>query len=151
MLSSVVGHQKGKGDDFSQEAEVVYNNDDSKSLWSTTREKKCEDASALFDKAGDAYKVGGFYYDAAAAYMRSATILRDDLKNNFDASKAFKNAATNFKKADSQKAMKAYNTAIVLMNDSGRVLQAAKLCKECAIYENEELIDNKEEKLNTVN
>jgi alpha-soluble NSF attachment protein len=36
--------------------------------------------------------------------------------------------------------MESYNSAIMLMTDAGRVLQAAKLCKECAeLYENEEL------------
>jgi len=145
MLSPVVRQQKGKGDGFSQEAEAVYN----KKSWFTSREKKCEDASELFDKAGNAYKVGGFYYEAGASYMKSATIFRDDLKNSFDASKAFQNAATNFKKADPQKAMEAYNAAIMLMTDSGRVLQAAKLSKECAaVYENEEL--DTEEKSHTV-
>lgn len=56
---------------------------------------------------------------------------------------------TNFKKADPQKAMDAFNSAIILMTDAGRVLQAAKLSKQCAeLYENEEL--DTEEKSHTV-
>jgi len=136
IMSSIARQQKGKGDSFSQEAEACLN----KKSWFTSKEKKCEDAAELFDKSGNAYKVGGFYYEAGAAYTKGAIILRDDLKNNFDASKAFQNAATNFKKSDPQKAMEAYNAAIMLMTDAGRVLQAAKLSKECAqVYENEEL------------
>lgn len=46
----------------------------------------------------------------------------------------------NFKKADPEKAMESFNAAIMLMTDAGRVMQAAKLSKECAeLYENEEL------------
>ena len=47
---------------------------------------------------------------------------------------------SNFKKADPEKAMESFNAAILLMTDAGRVMQAAKLCKECAeLYENEEM------------
>jgi alpha-soluble NSF attachment protein len=47
---------------------------------------------------------------------------------------------SNFKKADPEKAMESFNAAIMLMTDAGRVMQAAKLSKECAeLYENEEL------------
>jgi hypothetical protein len=36
--------------------------------------------------------------------------------------------------------MESFNAAILLMTDAGRVMQAAKLSKECAeLYENEEM------------
>lgn len=56
---------------------------------------------------------------------------------------------SNYKKADPEKAMESFNAAILLMTDAGRVMQAAKLSKECAeLYENEEM--DTEEKSHTV-
>lgn len=56
---------------------------------------------------------------------------------------------TNFKKADPEKAMESFNAAIILMTDAGRVMQAAKLSKQCAeLYENEEI--GTDEKSHTV-
>lgn len=145
VMSAVARQQKDKGDAFLKEAEVALTT----KSWFASKEKKFEDACELYDKAGNAFKVGGFYYESGAAYMKSAVIQRDNLKNSFDASKAFQNAGTNFKKADPQKAMEAFNGAIILMTDSGRVLPAAKLSKQCAeLYENEEL--DTDEKSHTV-
>lgn len=45
-----------------------------------------------------------------------------------------------FKKSNPVDAVQAYQSAVALLTDAGRLTQAAKLCKECAeLYENEEI------------
>lgn len=45
-----------------------------------------------------------------------------------------------FKKSNPVDAVQAYQSAVALLTDAGRLTQAAKLCKECAeLYENEEV------------
>lgn len=144
-MSAIALQQKSKGDNFVQQAE----NELAKKSWFSSKEKKYEDACELYQNAGNAYKVGGFYFEAGQAYYKAAIMLRDNLNNSFDASKAFQNAGSNYKKADPEKAMESFNAAILLMTDAGRVMQAAKLSKECAeLYENEEM--DTEEKSHTV-
>ncbi len=88
IMSAIALQQKSKGDAFLQQAE----NELGKKSWFSSRDKKFEDACELYQNAGNAYKVGGFYFEAGQAYFKAGTILRDDLKNSFDASKAFQNA-----------------------------------------------------------
>lgn len=46
-----------------------------------------------------------------------------------------------FKKTNPVDAVQAYQTAVMLLTDAGRLTQAAKLCKECAeLYESEEAV-----------
>jgi hypothetical protein len=87
-MSAIARQQKTKGDTFMEQAEATL----TKKSWFSSKDRKNEEASEMFNQAGNAYKVGGFYYESGMAYMRAATILRDDLKNSFDASKAFQNA-----------------------------------------------------------
>ena len=87
-MSAIALQQKSKGDTYLQQAE----NELTKKSWFSSKDKKFEDACELFQNAGNAYKVGGFYYESGQAYYKAAIILRDDLKNSFDASKAFQNA-----------------------------------------------------------
>eukprot|EP00543_Licmophora_paradoxa_P003155 CAMPEP_0202456416 /NCGR_PEP_ID=MMETSP1360-20130828/13672_1 /ASSEMBLY_ACC=CAM_ASM_000848 /TAXON_ID=515479 /ORGANISM="Licmophora paradoxa, Strain CCMP2313" /LENGTH=311 /DNA_ID=CAMNT_0049076205 /DNA_START=72 /DNA_END=1007 /DNA_ORIENTATION=- len=144
-MSAIAKKQKNKADTLVEAAEAALN----KKSWFSSKEKKYEDAVEMYDKAGNAYKVGGFYYEAGEAYSKAGHILRDNLKNSFDSSKAFQNAGSNFKKADAEKAVEAYNAAILIMTDAGRVMNAAKLSKECAqIYENDGI--ETEEKSNIV-
>lgn len=87
-MSAIAKQQKNKADTFSQEAENVM----AKKSWFASKEKKYEDGTELLQKAGNAYKVGGFYYEAGVAYHKAALIMRDELQNSFEASKAFQNA-----------------------------------------------------------
>ena len=87
-MSAIALQQKSKGDTFLQQAEQELN----KKSWFSSKDKKFEDACELYQNAGNAYKVGGFYFEAGQAYHKAATILKDDLKNSFEASKAFQNA-----------------------------------------------------------
>jgi alpha-soluble NSF attachment protein len=87
-MSAIARQQKTKGDTFAQQAEAEL----SKKSWFASKEKKYEDACELYQSAGNAYKVGGFYFEAGQAYYKAAIMFRDNLKNAFDASKAFQNA-----------------------------------------------------------
>lgn len=57
-----------------------------------------------------------------------------------------------YKKSSATDAVAAYESAILLLTDAGRLTQAAKLCKECAeMYENDEVHNtNNNEKSNVV-
>lgn len=54
----------------------------------------------------------------------------------------FLNTGYCYKKCSAVDAVAAYQTAVNLLTDAGRLTQAAKLCKECAeLYESEEIAD----------
>eukprot|EP00541_Cyclophora_tenuis_P001091 CAMPEP_0116550116 /NCGR_PEP_ID=MMETSP0397-20121206/5254_1 /TAXON_ID=216820 /ORGANISM="Cyclophora tenuis, Strain ECT3854" /LENGTH=311 /DNA_ID=CAMNT_0004074923 /DNA_START=17 /DNA_END=952 /DNA_ORIENTATION=+ len=135
-MSAIARQQKTKGEAYIVEAEKGL----SKSSWFSNKDKKFEDAAELYGKAGNAFKVGGLYHEAGDAYKKAAELFRDKLQNSFEASKALQNAGSNYKKSSPEHAVEAYNAAILLMTDAGRVMQAAKLSKECAeLYENEQI------------
>jgi len=135
-MSAIARQQKTKGEQFCNEADAKL----SKGGWFTNKEKKFEDAAELFDKAGNAYKVGGFYFEGGEAYQKAARIYQKDLSNSFEASKALQSAASCFKKASPKDAVECYNEAIMILTDAGRVMTAAKLSKECAeLYESEQI------------
>jgi len=54
-------------------------------------------------------------------------------------------AGSCFKKSSAVDAVAAYQSAVSLLTDNGRLTQAAKLCRECAeLYESEEIaVDGK--------
>lgn len=91
-MSAIALQQKSKGDNFVQQAEIEL----AKKSWFSSKDKKYEDACELYQNAGNAYKVGGFYFEAGQAYYKAAIMLRDNLNNSFDASKAFQNAGKQF-------------------------------------------------------
>ena len=80
--------QKGKGDAFMKEAEVLLN----KKSWFGSKTKNAEDAAEVFEKAANAYKVGGLNQEAGETYMKAAELYRDRLSDFSNASKAFNNA-----------------------------------------------------------
>jgi alpha-soluble NSF attachment protein len=60
-------------------------------------------------------------------------------------------AATCFKKNNAVDAVAAFQIAVLLLTDTGRLTQAAKLCKECAeLYENDEVHMEGAQKSSTV-
>ena len=50
-------------------------------------EQKNEDAAELYQKAANAFKVGGFFQDAGEAYSKAASIYQNTLKSGMEASK----------------------------------------------------------------
>lgn len=129
--------QKGKAEAFIAEAEGLLSR---RSWFSSSKERNAEDAAEVFEKAANAYKVGGLNQDAGDIYAKVAELYRDRLSDFNNASKAFNNAGTCYKKSNPHDAVKAYQQAVSLYTDNARITQAAKLCKEIAeLYENEEI------------
>lgn len=82
--------QKGKGDAFMKEAEATLN----KKSWFSSKTKSAEDAAEIYEKAANAYKVGGLNHEAGNAYSKAAELYRDKLSDFSSASKALNNAGT---------------------------------------------------------
>ena len=58
----------------------------------SSSEQKYEDGAELYQKAGNAFKIGGFHNDAGDAYKNAAKLYTDNLKNTMEASKCLKEA-----------------------------------------------------------
>jgi len=85
-MSAMAKRQKEKGDEFIAQAEQKLTK--SKGSWfSSSKEKKFEEAAELMEQAANAFKVGGFNQEAGEAYRRAAEIHRDQLTNLNEASK----------------------------------------------------------------
>lgn len=85
-MSALAKKQKEKGDAFVADADAKLSK--SKTSWfSSSKEKKFEEACELLEQAANAYKVGGFNQEAGEAYRRAAEIHRDNLTNLNEASK----------------------------------------------------------------
>mmetsp|Transcript_29996 Transcript_29996/g.63142 ORF Transcript_29996/g.63142 Transcript_29996/m.63142 type:complete len:317 (-) Transcript_29996:216-1166(-) len=136
-MSALAKSQKSKGDAFLAEAEATLK----KSTWfSSSTERKYEDAAESYQKAANAYKVGGLHENAASAYQKAAALYVDKLKSLGEASKCLADAGACFKKGNMpNEAISCNRNAVTLLCDAGRLVQAAKLSKEIAeIFENDE-------------
>ena len=87
-MSAIARQQKTKAEHFCNEANAKL----TKGGWFSNKEKRFEEAADFYDKAGNAYKVGGFYFEGGEAYQKAAGIYETKLANSFDASKALQNA-----------------------------------------------------------
>lgn len=112
----------------------------SKKTWlASSTETKNEEAAELFEKAANAFKVGGCHAEAGDAYSRAADIYRDKLGNMGEASKAMSNSGACYRKVDPKAAIEKYQSAVSLLCDNGRLMQAAKLSKQIAeLFETDE-------------
>lgn len=90
IMSAMAKAQKGKGDAFVKEAEALLN----KKSWFASKTKGAEDAAEIYEKAANAYKVGGLNQEAGDAYSKAAGLFRDKLSDFNSASKALNNAGT---------------------------------------------------------
>jgi len=110
-----------------------------KTWFAASTEQKNEDAAELFEKAANAYKVGGFLSEAGDAYSKAAGIFQDKLKNAMEASKSLTNAGHCYKKTEPEKGINAFRESISILCDNGRLTQAARLAKEVGdLFENDE-------------
>lgn len=83
-MSAITKQQKVKGEAFLAEAETTL----AKRTWlSSSTEQKYEDAADLYQKAANAFKVGGYLKEAGDAYSKAAGLYQDKLKNGMEASK----------------------------------------------------------------
>jgi alpha-soluble NSF attachment protein len=90
-MSAMAKAQKGKAEAFIKEAEGLLAK---KSWFSSSKEKNVEEAAECYEKAANAYKVGGLNQEAGTAYLKAAELYRDRLSDVSNASKAFNNAGT---------------------------------------------------------
>lgn len=135
-MSAVTKQQRVKGEAFLAEAQSTL----SKKTWfASSTEQKHEDAAELFQKAANAFKVGGFNTEAGDAYAKAADIFQNKLKNGMEASKALTESGHCYKKSDPKKAIESFRESISMLCDAGRLAQAARLSKETAeLFENDE-------------
>jgi alpha-soluble NSF attachment protein len=82
--------QKTKGDAFVIEAKALL----AKKSWFGSGTRNVEDAAETYEKAANAYKVGGLNSEAGGAYMKAAEIYRDKLSEFSSASKSLNSAGT---------------------------------------------------------
>lgn len=138
-MSALSQAQRAKGDAFLQEAEATLK----KSTWfSSSSERKYEDAAESFAKAANAYKVGGCHDEAGNAYQRAAELYKEKLKSLGEASKCLSDAGACLQKSNPADAIGCYRSAVTLLCDAGRLNQAAKLSKQIAeIFENDGAVD----------
>lgn len=124
---SLAKSQRIKAETFLSEAEKTL----AKKTWfASSTEQKLEESAELYDKAGNAYKVGGFFAEAGRAYEKSAMIYKDKLKNIGEACKSLTNAGTCYCKVSPSEAIPVYRSAITMLCDSSRLTQAAKMAKQ---------------------
>ena len=90
-MSAMAKAQKSKGDEFVKEAEALLKK---KTWFSSSGEKNAEEAAETYEKAANAYKVGGLNHEAGDAYSTAAKIYRDKISNFNEASKCLNNAGT---------------------------------------------------------
>mmetsp|Transcript_6366 Transcript_6366/g.9661 ORF Transcript_6366/g.9661 Transcript_6366/m.9661 type:complete len:313 (+) Transcript_6366:131-1069(+) len=135
-MSAISRQQRVKGEAYLSEAEQRLG----KKTWlSSSSEQKYEDGAELYQKAANAFKVGGFFQEAGEAYSKAANIYQNKLKNGMEASKNLTESGHCYKKVEPKKAISSYRNSIEILCDSGRLTQAARLSKEVAeIFENDE-------------
>lgn len=89
-MSAMAKAQKGKGDAFLSEGKALL----AKKSWFGSSSKNAEDAAEAFEKAANAYKVGGLNGEAGDAYMKAVEVYRDKLSDFLGASKSLNSAGT---------------------------------------------------------
>ena len=77
-MSAMAKAQKKKGDQFVKDAETLLAK---KSWFSSSKAQNQEDAAETFEKAANAYKVGGLNQEAGDSYVKAAEIYRDKYGN----------------------------------------------------------------------
>jgi len=137
-MSAISKQQRVRGDTFFAEAEKTL----TKRTWlQSGMDQKHEDAAELYQKAANAYKVGGVFNEAGDAYGKAAEIFMHKLKSMVEAINCMTQAGHAYKKVNPEAAITAYRSAISYMCNAGRLTQAAKISKEVAeLYENQESI-----------
>mmetsp|Transcript_16633 Transcript_16633/g.24886 ORF Transcript_16633/g.24886 Transcript_16633/m.24886 type:complete len:310 (-) Transcript_16633:320-1249(-) len=135
-MSAITKQQRVKGEAYLSEAESTL----AKRTWfASAAEQKHEDAAESYQKAANAFKVGGFFAEAGNAYGKAADLFQNKLKNGMEASKALTESGHCYKKSDPKKAIVAFRESISMLCDAGRLSQAARLSKETGeLFENDD-------------
>ena len=88
-MSAISKQQRVKGDAFLSQAKSTI----AKKTWfASSSEQKYEEAAEFYEKAANAYKVGGFHTEAGDAFMLAAKIYKNEAKNHMEAGKCLTSA-----------------------------------------------------------
>ncbi|XP_002520820.2 alpha-soluble NSF attachment protein 2 [Ricinus communis] len=122
--------QIAKGEEFEKKAEKKLNG------WGLFG-SKYEDASDLFDKAANSFKLAKSWDRAGSTYVKLANChLKLDSKH--EAAQAYVDAAHCYKKTTANEAISCLGQAVEMFCDIGRISMAARYYKEIAeLYESE--------------
>ncbi len=120
---------KSKGDAYMAEARKALNRT---TIFGFGKQQKYEDAADNFTKAGNAYKLANAFEEAGNAFLECATAWEQVGDNKSDIVNSMVEAGNCFKKVNPISAINAFQKAIELYNDSGRVGMSARYYKEIA-------------------
>ncbi|XP_051138470.1 alpha-soluble NSF attachment protein-like [Andrographis paniculata] len=129
-----MGDQLARAEDFEKKAEKKLKG------WGLFG-SKYEDASDLFDKAANAYKLAKSWDQAGAAYVKLANChLKLDSKH--EAANAYADAAHCYKKTNIKESVSCLEQSVNLFMDLGRLNMSARYYKEIAeLYEQEQNLE----------
>ncbi|KAE9587742.1 hypothetical protein Lal_00021992 [Lupinus albus] len=102
---------------------------------------KYEDASDLFDKAANSFKLAKSWDKAGSTYIKLANC-HLKLESKHEAAQAYVDAAHSYKKTNITESVSCLDHAVNLLCDIGRLSMAARYLKEIAeLYESEQNIE----------
>ncbi|XP_061375035.1 alpha-soluble NSF attachment protein 2 isoform X1 [Gastrolobium bilobum] len=126
--------QLAKAEDFEKKAEKKLTG------WGLFG-SKYEDASDLFDKAANSFKLAKSWDKAGSTYLKLANC-HLKLESKHEAAQAYVDAAHCYKKTNINEAVSCLDHAVNLFCDIGRLSMAARYLKEIAeLYESEQNIE----------
>lgn len=126
-----------KGLSYLEEANKVLKKSGFSSLFSSSN--KYEDGRELLQKAAAQFKIAKNWQEAGDTYFKSGEIAEKNLKELFDASSDYTNAAKAYKNVNGEQAAKAYRLAINLHMEGNKFSSAARLWKELGELEEKNL------------
>ncbi|XP_022774310.1 alpha-soluble NSF attachment protein 2-like [Durio zibethinus] len=129
-----MGDQLVRGEEFENKAERKL------SSWGLFG-SKYEDASDLFDKAANCFKLAKSWDKAGSTYVKLANC-HLKLESKHEAAQAYVDAAHCYKKTNTKEAVSCLQQAVNMFCDIGRLSMAARYFKEIAeLYESEQNIE----------
>ncbi|KAL1936172.1 hypothetical protein VTP01DRAFT_306 [Rhizomucor pusillus] len=108
--------------------------------WFSSGNKE-EDAAALYEKAGNTFKLAQRWSEAAEAFIKAAQLFNNGAETQYEASKAYENAAKCYKKSSPEEAVKALQDAIKIDTNTANFRNAAKHHQEIAEIFESDIID----------
>ncbi|KAJ1426309.1 Tetratricopeptide-like helical domain superfamily [Sesbania bispinosa] len=129
-----MGDQLARAEDFENKAEKKL------SGWGLFG-SKYEDASDLFDKSANSYKLAKSWDKAGSTYIKLANC-NLKLESKHEAAQAYVDAAHCYKKTKINEAVSCLDHAVNIFCEIGRISMAARYLKEIAeLYESEQNIE----------
>ncbi|KAI9312211.1 soluble NSF attachment protein [Dichotomocladium elegans] len=104
---------------------------------------KEEEAAELYEKAGNTFKLAQRWNDAGDTFLKAAVLFIKKPDTQYEASKAYENAARCYKKNNPEEAIRALENAIKIDKEGAHFRNAAKHHQEIAEIFESDLIDLK--------